>query len=444
MDISLIEDHDQALKLWRRRALRGLTLVHVDAHADFRLPAAERPLTALSSALTVRDLKSGLEASLALLRYTKDFGRQTDIGNYLYAAWEEGIAREIYWVVPGDSGELRRNRNLLKHILRSALGRGARIRFNSSGADCRFRGSGFYVRTLDSLPRLRGVLLDIDADFMTTDSLRNAENTACIGLRKAACPPQELAAALRARLSNPALITIAYSTNGGYTPMRYRHLGDELAYRLEPRKFKARYLRSRAAAGHFSDFLSGGGAAAYWKAAKLLAAYRGPDNSLGMLYLHKGLLKKAEAEFSAVLAADPDNPQALSGAGQIAFRRREFARAVKYLRRALALSARGRFKSIRPDAWQVLGQAFLESGRLAQAQSAFAALRRAEPLRAHAYYYSGETAKRLGDYAFALSCYRSALQLGLASRTLEGSMRACARRVPGAIIDDRLFRRGKA
>ncbi|NLO91283.1 MAG: tetratricopeptide repeat protein [Elusimicrobia bacterium] len=444
MEIKLIEDHDQALKLWRKRGLRGLPLVHVDAHIDFRVPSAERPFTAVSSARSVEELKRGLEASLAFLRYSADFSRQTDIGNYIYPALEEGIVSGVYWVVPGTGEELRRDRPLLEKILLSSLGSGVRPVFSGEGACCRFRGREFRVCTLDTLPRLGGALLDIDADFMTADSLRNAENTSVIGRRAVSCPPEKLFVSLKKSVRAPAMVTIAYSTNGGFTPMRFRHLADELAFLMSPRRFGERYRRSLSASRHFGAFLEKGGKDSYWKAAGLVSAYRGPDNSYGMLYLQTGRLKKAEMEFAKVLAADPENPQALSGLGHVAFRRHQLNAAINFLRKAAVLSARGRFKGIRADALQVLGQACLESGRLAEAAMVFSILLGAEPLRPHAYYYAGETAKRQRRWAFALSCYRAALQLGLASRSIEASMRACARHIRGAIINDGLFRRGKA
>lgn len=34
-NIFLIEDHNEALKVWRENGVRGLDLVHIDAHLDF-------------------------------------------------------------------------------------------------------------------------------------------------------------------------------------------------------------------------------------------------------------------------------------------------------------------------------------------------------------------------------------------------------------------------
>ena len=392
MNIHLIEDHDEALAIWRKHKFRGLTLLHIDAHIDFGLPAAETPLTALAASKSLRELKAGLEASLVLLRYARDFDKQTNIGNYIYSAWAEGIVRDIYWVIPGDKREFRRNRLLLGRMLKSALGRDTKPKFASRAVTCCFRGAKFTVCTLDTLPPLDKPLLDIDTDFMVTDSIRHADNTDEIGRRRICCAPQKLALAL-SKISRPVIATIAYSTNGGYTPMQYRHLGDELACLLNPSKFSARYRRSLAASEYFSEFQRSGSKIAYRRAVALVPAYRGPDNSTGMLWLEKGKAQQAELEFEKILRADQTNPQALEGLGRLALRARRFTKAQLLLQKALRYSA-GRFKNLRSDVLHSLGEACLAMGRLEEAKKAFSALRRADPLRPLAHYFCGEVAKK--------------------------------------------------
>ena len=45
-NVYIFEDHDQALKIWKKKGLKDLNLVHVDAHIDFGFPQAE-PLEAV-------------------------------------------------------------------------------------------------------------------------------------------------------------------------------------------------------------------------------------------------------------------------------------------------------------------------------------------------------------------------------------------------------------
>ena len=39
--VFVIEDHDEVLKIWRRKKIKSLDLVHVDAHIDFGFHAAK-------------------------------------------------------------------------------------------------------------------------------------------------------------------------------------------------------------------------------------------------------------------------------------------------------------------------------------------------------------------------------------------------------------------
>ena len=61
MKISIIEDHDQALKLWRSQAVKGLDLVHLDAHIDFRFHPAKPIEKIIQDAKNIQELKEKLE-----------------------------------------------------------------------------------------------------------------------------------------------------------------------------------------------------------------------------------------------------------------------------------------------------------------------------------------------------------------------------------------------
>lgn len=41
--IFLIEDHDEALKVWREKKIKDLDLVHIDVHIDFGFHPAKPP-----------------------------------------------------------------------------------------------------------------------------------------------------------------------------------------------------------------------------------------------------------------------------------------------------------------------------------------------------------------------------------------------------------------
>ncbi|HOX22410.1 MAG TPA: tetratricopeptide repeat protein, partial [Elusimicrobiales bacterium] len=245
--------------------------------------------------------------------------------------------------------------------------------------------------------------------------------------------PRQLSKTLSKKIHNPALITIAYSTNGGFTPMNYRHLADELAFYFAPQRFAHHYKRSRRAAGLFAAFLASKDKTCYAEAAKLEPAYRGPDNSLGMLYLAKERRKDARKEFELILAADPHNPCALFGLGRVLLDKKSYAKALPLLRNALRLST-GRFKSQRADVLHFMAQGLLAARRLNSCADAARQLRRLAPLNPYGYYFAAETLRKRGHFKTAARHYRSALQLGLKTPDLMRALKTCAGPATGAII----------
>ena len=67
------------------------------------------------------------------------------------------------------------------------------------------------------------------------------------------CWPDELVSRLRAKRLRAELATIAYSVEAGYTPLRWKYLGDELALRLiaptASRRHLARLCQQLGASG---------------------------------------------------------------------------------------------------------------------------------------------------------------------------------------------------
>jgi hypothetical protein len=199
--IHQFDHHDAAYHTWRAAGVSGATVIHVDAHHD----------------------ASWLEDPLHL-----------HIGNYLCQAIKDGMASRIDWVVP--DGALRHPRarvEILRQLrtLRSDYGASRTRMMPSGGFETVLGGCRFSVCDLGSLPRRAAgpLLLDIDVDFLMTPS----------GIFHTGFPaadpwmhPEQLIAALGEIVEDAALTTIAYSVEGGYTPLRWKFLGDELAARL--------------------------------------------------------------------------------------------------------------------------------------------------------------------------------------------------------------------
>lgn len=419
MKIFLIEDHDEALKVWRKCHVRGLDLVHIDAHMDFELQRARPVEDIVKEAASVNELKEGLEYTLSFLHYERDFNKQTHVGNYTYPAIREGIVRDFYWVVPGDGAEFeKRSKELtgyLKRIMEDAGGKSAIHRPSRDTISSEFFGRRIVICTLDSLPEFTGkVLLDIDADFLVIDSMSKADATKDIGSRRPWISPLDLAVTLNNKVPRRAVTTIAYSVNGGWTPMEYKTLADEMAYRICPSKYRRHFARKAKAAEYFKLFKNTGSREYYRKAAKIDPGYRAGDNNYGPLYLAAGEVARAEKEFKRILKADRGNPAALSGLGSVAMRRRKYREARRYLNSALlgCGESGGIFKPVRLEALLELSMAEMKLKNPAGAKKYLLQCRKLAPLESKSAYYLGAIYEEEGRYSRAARCYKDAVRLG--------------------------------
>ncbi len=415
-DIYLIEDHDEALKIWRRRGVKGRDLIHIDAHIDLKAPAARPIEDVLEDAQSVRDVKKGLEELIAFRWYEKDLGKQTHIGNYIYPALRQGIVRDFYWVVPGRLKDFRSQARLIKDSLRHALGDVASLRIKKRPGllVAAYLGHKIVVCCLDSLPFLREpVLLDVDTDFFVTPSLRAAEPTRFIGCHRAWISPPVVAGLLRTKGVRSMLTTIAYSTRGGFTPTRFRYLGDVFAQAWRAYPTSRRLKKKEEAAGAFAAFEKSGSALLYRRAIRLDPGLRYADNHLGYLYLARRRLRRAQREFVRILKADPTHAGAWLGCGDLALARHENKKALACYVKAERLCRqqkefRAWFKSTLLGQLQSLVK--MECDKKARELSG--RLRKSLPLSPDVYFWSGVLSERAGDYRRAARYFQDAIRLG--------------------------------
>ncbi len=413
----LIEDHHRALDIWRKSSLRNLNLVHLDAHVDFGFPYAKPLKQAFEEAKTVNELKQALEESLAFKRFENDFDKQTNIGNYIYPAVREGIVKDFYWVIPGGKKEFDESRKQLKTLIKSICvkdpcrkkTRPVKFRETKNLMSTSLMGSRFVVTNLENLPVFEDkVLLDIDCDFLVIDSFKNSDSTTLIGPRMPWIMPDDLVNILKKKVKNPQITTIAYSVNGGFTPIKYKYFGDEIAYLFEPRIFKSLFKKSKEAAQNFELFISGNKSSYYRKAARLNPAYKVSDNNYGNLYLAKNRLRKAEAEFKRISQVDPSNPFPLAGLGSIFLQKKNYGLANKYFSRALKNNGYN-------NASAIFGLALSEFklGNLDTAEKVFLKAKSKDPLNGQIYYFLGCIYEKFSDFESAAKFYRQSLNLGL-------------------------------
>lgn len=190
MKSSLVEDHRDAYFFWRSLGLQGVTCIHVDAHLD------------------VSDLKT---PSNDLLK-----SPEINCGNYLLPCLIEGIVERLIWVVPphlnGDEDLLSWVRRELQNWVHLTVGEYMNLESDDFGVAGTLMGKPFQVCYSTSLPPIHEPhVLDIDVDYYLApdDSLWQE--------------PGELAQHLKTL--EPLALTVAYSVQGGYTPLQHRVLG---------------------------------------------------------------------------------------------------------------------------------------------------------------------------------------------------------------------------
>jgi len=371
----VVENHDAAYHIWRHAGVTGRTLVHVDAHHD--------------------------------MWWLDDASRLT-IANYVCQAIKDGFVNHVIWVVPDAAWTSRRSRRALSRHLRSLAGQYSAgrppIDVSPRRLSTDLRGTPVTICSLDSLPvQAEPVLLDLDTDFLVLPVVEYERDDT--PAERPWIWPEELVAALRAREVQADIVTVAYSVEGGYTPLAWKHLGDALALEWVasselqmPEREGYRCLRRAAVARASGDHGRAGGeleqasqclprsAAPFYhlallhqdageiddargcfeRAVGLDPSYRGPYSSRGFAYLFEGRFDAAASEFNRLLELDPENPFARVGMARLAMRSRQWPVAETQLRRSLAASPR------LVDGHRSLGEVLAKLGREDEAITAYA------------------------------------------------------------------------
>jgi tetratricopeptide (TPR) repeat protein len=371
-----MENHDEAYYVWKEHGVRDRVLVHVDAHHDM------------------------------YGEWQDPDKKRTTIANYILRALDEGLVREAIWVVPdatwtsarGRRSAFRAARKIVRKTRKSPRAAG-RVTWDAHGrVSSRVLGRPLTICPRALIPQIEeDVLLDIDVDFMIIPDIGYRGITAYGELPW--CWPAELLSSLHERGVRPDLCTIAYSVEGGYTPLQWKYLGDELALRLRGTDQDAAALeateRLRAAAlaaqGHDLAAAEEGyraaqrlwpASAAPWyhlahlqcalgqsqeaqssarQALALDPSYRTAYSSSGLWYFWEGRLADAERAYQRALDLNPDDPYAHLGLGLLAVRRKRWSEAESILTTALGLNPD------LVDAHRALGRVLTRLGRVPEA-----------------------------------------------------------------------------
>ncbi len=377
--VIVMENHDAAFTAWSEAGVRDRVLVHIDAHHDL---------------------------------FCVDDRAQITIANFLSPTLRDGLVRELYWIVPDPSWASPADRAeylaQLDDVLRGYGDRRARVLVTPQRMTTTILGHPVIVGPLAALAGVQAeVLLDIDTDYLVVDRIYSESDA---HRRLPWCWPADLLTRLADIGLRADVVTIPYSVEGGYTPLRWKYLGDELAARIrndDPVRLEGfdllrrgmeaaqeqrmddaercladaeRLLPADAAPAYALSELHASrqrvdeARAAYRRAVEKDPSYRTPYRQSGLAYLRQGRLADAEAEFQRALAIEPADAAGLFGLAQLALRRQQWADAELLLQRSVAIDAWF------VDAHRLLGDVRVEQGRYPEAidaynQSIFCALR---------------------------------------------------------------------
>jgi len=236
--VFVVEEHDEALRIWRRNRIKKVDLVHVDSHIDFRVFQAKPFETIFRQAKNLKTLKSDLEYNLA---YRKKFSKHANPGNYIYLAMQEDLVGDFYWVIPGGLKEFRFSLPFIKRLIKIFAKQlpcysPKSLRIEDEMVRAQLLGRNFIICNLKTLPFFTNtVLLDIDTDFLVLTRSSNKVRSRDAERIKPWISPSDLAGRLKERIIRPRLITVAYSVNDGCVPKRFKYLGREIAHCFLPK-----------------------------------------------------------------------------------------------------------------------------------------------------------------------------------------------------------------
>jgi tetratricopeptide (TPR) repeat protein len=370
--IHLMENHDEAYQIWSRAGVRHRVLVHIDAHDDVVWAADEASI---------------------------------NIASYICPALKEGIVREVFWVIPDETWKTPKSiksvMQRLKRIMKKYPGDQQSPTYAKNQISSSILGKPLRVCPVGLLPPFgEPVLLDIDVDYLViSQACQRREQHTALPWRW----PDDLVARLQAAGLESDLITVAYSVEGGYTPLKWKYLGDELARRLRgesQHRSEIRgmeLIRQASLAAYQGD--EPGAETLYLEARELLPgcaapsfhlahlyadrreerqaqefyqealardpSFRTPYNSAGMEYYAHGRLPEAKKEYQRTLIMEPQDPYAHLGLGKIAARRHKWQEAETWCKKSLSMND----KIV--DTHRLLGKVLSRQGRRQEAIAAY-------------------------------------------------------------------------
>lgn len=232
--IVLMENHNLAFSVWQKERTRNRILIHIDAHLDFGwIPDKKLYKILLSNSLNEENPPSGRKPLWR--QEEEEIMKIVDTGNYLYPTLKDGVISELYWVVPDKIWDIPEERAIIKKIFQQILEKHpqkktARILSGEKSIVTTICDRKFTACKLSNLPTINeNALLDIDLDFFIVNSLLREVDGITTANKKPWMWPSELITILRNKRIKTDCVTISYSVEEGFTPLKYKYLGDQIA-----------------------------------------------------------------------------------------------------------------------------------------------------------------------------------------------------------------------
>ena len=376
------ENHDAAYYLWRDGRVSERILLHIDAHHDMYAP-------------------------------WRNDDRYITIANYILPALQENLVREVVWVVPDETWESRAGRNDVHRTIKTLRENGiAGSMFHElqTHISTTVLDKPLTVCSISQLPTFKEpVLLDIDVDYLVIPNI--GYRGANLYSRLPWLWPQELVSRLVEKAVRTDLVTIAYSVEGGYTPLQWKYLGDELALRLQSGAGDSQILRGMdalrlaASAARHGDFSLA--TKVYLEAKSLLPHSAAPDFHLAHLYAASGLTEIGRAHYREALALDDSYRTAHNSTGLAYYANRRWDAARTAHERTLTLDPDDHYAHLG------LGLMALRGGAWSRAQRYFSRTLQFDASSIDALRGLGMSLARQGDRLGAIRAYEQSLKYAL-------------------------------
>jgi tetratricopeptide (TPR) repeat protein len=260
------------------------------------------------------------------------------------------------------------------------------------------------------------VLLDIDVDFLMIPQVSYDETDAKGPVPW--CWPQDLVARLSERGIRSDLVTVAYSVEGGYTPLEWKYLGEEVAQRLaQPAaidKLTQFDLMRAAALARYRNELAAA-EQQYRRTAELAPTWAAPWYNLSFLMLRQERLSEARTFYERTIALDNSYHTPYAGSGITNLRSGKYSEAEAAFRETLSLDSQNAYAHLG------LARVARHGKRWELAEKELRAAIALDPELLDAHRQLGYVLAKQGRNRDAIMHYERSLKLALAGhRPLDG------------------------